>query len=158
MKYFAITGAFGASLLFTLANAGAQTPVVFRAVDQLPPQLLGQPMSAFEAALGSRLTTQGLARTTLSGTLSVAGSPDTPITVVRQNPGRIQIVQGTGPTALTSVVNQQTQTATAGISGNQEKLVETLLFDCADFILFDHANFGGTRYLGAAYPYPRAAV
>jgi hypothetical protein len=129
-----------------------------RAVNQLPLQLLGRPMSAFVTSLGTRLETAGLERTILVGTLSTPSSSGVPITVTRENPGRIRVVEGAATAQAIGIVDEQLQMATSAMPQDQLNLVETLLYDYQDYLLFDHANFGRTRFLGEAFTYPRASA
>lgn len=155
-KLVLVTARTLASVTFASALALGQSAL--RAVNQLPPELLGQPLSPLVPSLGARLQQPGLERTTLVGTLSTPGSSDTPITVIRENPGRIRIIEGIGATQSVTVVDQQSQKVTSDTSSDQKKLLELLLFDSQEYILFDHANYGGTRLLGEAFPYPKAAA
>lgn len=135
-----------------------QSTAELRALNQLPLQLLGQPMSRFVTSLGTRLQTTGLERTVLVGTISRPVSGSQPITITRENPGRIRVVEGVGAAQAIGVVDEQSQTATSALPQDQLNLVETLLYDCQDYLLFDHANFGRTRFLGEAFTYPRASA
>jgi hypothetical protein len=112
---------------------GQQTSTPFRAVNQLPLGLVGRPLSAFVTSLGTRLEVTGLERTKLGGVISRPGSADLPIVVTPEYPGRIRIVEGIGSAQVVSVVDEQLQKATSGMSPAQLKLVEILLFDCQEF-------------------------
>ena len=106
-----------------------QPATSLRAVNQLPLQLLGKPMSSFVTSLGKRLQTPGLERSILVGTISTPSSSNLAIAVTRENPGRIRVVEGTGAARVVSIVDQQSQTATSAMAQDRLNLVETLLFD-----------------------------
>jgi hypothetical protein len=141
----------------TPINPGGTAPS-FRTVDLLPLSLVGRPISAFIPALGNRLSATGLAETQLSGTISRPGQPDAPILVLRENPGLLRVEIGTGSAKTIAVIDEQAVKATATLTAQMQQAVESVLYDSAEYFLFDYANSGGARLVGSAFPYARASA
>jgi hypothetical protein len=147
----------GLNYTFSQTTAGGSR-VALKAVDLLPRQLVGVAMSPLIGALGTRLLIPGQEQTTLVGSVLRPSLASKSITVTLQHPGRLRIVEGAGSTQEITVVDVQSGRVTAGLSADQNKLAESILFDGAEYFLFHHGNWGGTRYLGSAFSHPHGAA
>jgi hypothetical protein len=96
-------------------------------------------------AVGSRLTASGLEQTTIAGTYKDANG-SVPLTLVWQNPGKVQVTLGTSVLTYAG--------AAAGVTGARsaayDDLLETLTDDYPDAFFFN-VGASGYRFLGAMY-------
>src|SRR6266498_3924313 len=142
---------FGTSLFAQSAAAKAEIS------DILPLNRVGLPISRYVKSLGSRLQNAGFEQTTLTGTVTRPGQAVRPITITLEHPGRIRVIERDAADGSTAILDDQAHKATSQLTPEQEKIIESTVFDGADYFVFHHTNHGSTRSVGGAFPYHRAA-
>ncbi len=113
-------------------------------VGALPPDV-----RLYANAIGSRLTAPGLEQTTMTGTYT-DNNGTVPLTLVWQNPGKVQVTLGSGATTVLSFVSAAAGAAGATSAAYQD-LLETLTDDYPDAFFFNVGS-AAYRFSGRAIP------